>query len=67
MALLAVVIILIVWAVIGIKEKSKPTMPPINDINEHCKSVMQLPDKKSRQKYINKLARKEQDDNKTIR
>ena len=58
MALLAVVLILIAWAVIMIKDAVKPTMPAIKDINEHCKTIQQLPNKKARQKYLKSLSKK---------
>ena len=62
MALLAVVLILIVWAVIGIKEALTPPNPPIDNIDEHLKTIQSLPDKKSRQKYLKSL--RKQDRNK---
>lgn len=58
MALLAVVLILIAWAVIAIKDAAKPTMPPIKDINEHCKTIQQLPTKKARKKYLKDLSKR---------
>jgi hypothetical protein len=58
MALLAVVLILIAWVVIMIKDAVKPTMPAIKDINEHCKTIQQLPNKKARQKYLKNLSKK---------
>ena len=58
MALLAVVLILIVWAVIGIKEALTPANPPIEDTKEHCKKIMQLPNQKARQKYLKELSKR---------
>jgi hypothetical protein len=58
MALLAVVLILIAWAVIAIREALKPTLPPIDNIQEHCKTIQQLPDKKARQKYLKNLSKR---------
>lgn len=58
MALLAVVLILIAWAVIAIREVTKPTLPPIDNIQEHCKTIQQLPDKKTRQKYLKDLSKR---------
>ncbi len=58
MALLAVILILIVWAVIAIKNAIKPTMPPIKDIREHCKTIQQLPNKKARQNYLKELSKR---------
>ena len=57
MALLAVVLILITWAVIGVREAAQPKNPPIDNIHEHCKTVMQLPNKKARQKWLKNRAR----------
>lgn len=58
MALLAVVLILIAWAVIGVREAAQPKNPPIDNIQEHCKTVMRLPNKKARQKYIKDLSKR---------
>lgn len=58
MALAAVVVILLVWAVIGIYNAAQPTNPPIDNIQEHCKTVMQLPNKKARQKYLRDLSKR---------
>lgn len=58
MALLAVVLILIAWAVIAIREATKPTLPPIDNIQEHCKTIQQLSDKKARQKYLKNLSKR---------
>ncbi|SCX78227.1 hypothetical protein [Ruminococcus sp. YE282] len=58
MALLAVVLILIAWAVIAIRDATKPTLPPIDNIQEHCKTIQQLPDKKARQKYLKNLSKR---------
>ena len=57
MALLAVVLILIAWAVIGVKEKLTPNNPPIKDTKKHMQEVMSLPDKKTRQKYLKSLSK----------
>ena len=62
MALLAVVLILIVWALYGIKQSLTPPNPPIDNIDEHLKTIQSLPDKKSRQKYLKSL--RKQDKNK---
>ena len=58
MALLAVVLILIAWAVIAIREATKPALPPIDNIQEHCKTIQQLPDKRARQKYLKDLSKR---------
>ena len=58
MALLAVVLILIAWAVIGVREAAQPKNPPIDDVQEHCKTVMQLPNKKTRRKYLKDLSKR---------
>ena len=58
MALLAVVLILIAWGVIAIRDATKPTLPPIDNIQEHCKTIQQLPDKKARQKYLKNLSKR---------
>lgn len=62
MALLAVVLILIVWAINFINQSLTPPNPPIDNIDEHLKTIQSLPDKKSRQKYLKSL--RKQDKNK---
>ena len=59
MSLLAVLGILFVWCVIGLKEKFEPKLPPIDskDITEHCWKILSLPDVKSRRRYLKYLAR----------
>lgn len=57
MALLALVLILIGLAIIGAKGKLTPKNPPIENTTEHLKTIMQLPDQKSRQKYLKSLRR----------
>lgn len=52
MHLVIVVLILIVWAVIGIKETLTPSTPPIENLDEHIKHLQSLPDQKARQKYL---------------
>lgn len=58
MALLAVVLILIAWVVIGVREAAQPKNPPIDNVQEHCKTVMQLPNKKTRRKYLKDLSKR---------
>lgn len=58
MALLAFVLILIAWVVIGTKEKFTPSNPPIQDTKKHLQKVMSLPDKKARQKYLKCLSKR---------
>ncbi len=53
MYLAIVIVILIICAVIAIKEKFNPPAPPIEDLDEHLKQLSSLPDKKTRQKYLN--------------
>lgn len=57
MALLAVVLILLVWAILGIKEKFTSQNPPVDDIGEHLKTIQSLPNKKERQKYLKDLSK----------
>lgn len=58
MALLAVVLILLIWAILGIKEKFTSQNPPIDDIGEHLKTIQSLPNQKARQKYLRDLKNK---------
>ena len=46
------IIILIIWAVIALKEKLTPSSPPIDDLDEHLKHLSSMPDQKARQKYL---------------
>ena len=39
MELLGVILILIVWAIIALKEKLTPPNPPIDDMSEHLKQL----------------------------
>lgn len=52
MYLAIVIIILIIWAVIALKEKLTPSSPPIDDLDEHLKHLSSMPDQKARQKYL---------------
>jgi hypothetical protein len=57
MALVAVVLILIIWAGIGIKESFSPQNPPIGDMDEHLKVIQSLPNQKARQKYLKQMTK----------
>ena len=61
MGLLAVVLILIVWAVLAIKEALTPEVPPIDDLIEHTNIILSLPDEKARKKYTRSLAKQKKD------
>ena len=52
MYLAIVIIILIIWAVIALKEKLTPSSPLIDDLDEHLKHLSSMPDQKARQKYL---------------
>lgn len=54
---IAVIIILIYISVRILKEKIRPKNPPIDDIQEHCKTIMQLPNQKARQQYLKSLSK----------
>lgn len=53
MYLAAVILILLVWAVCGIKEALTPPAPPMKDLDSHVKTVTQIGSQKERQKYLN--------------
>lgn len=55
MALLVVILILLV---IWIKDKLTPSNPPIDDMQEHLKTLQQLPNQKERQKYLKNLRKR---------
>lgn len=52
MHLAIVIVILLVWAGIALKEKLTPSAPPIEDLDEHTKYISSLPNQKARQKYL---------------
>lgn len=57
MALLAVVLILIVWTVIGVREAAQSKNPPIDNMQEHLKTIQSLPNQKARQEYLKNLSK----------
>jgi hypothetical protein len=54
MSLLVVILILLFWFGLDIKEKLTPSKPPIKDMENHLRMVMQA-DPKDRKKLIKKL------------
>ncbi len=52
MYLVVVILILLVWAVYGIKEAFTPSAPQIKDLDSHIKTVTQMGSQKERQKYL---------------
>ena len=52
MYLAIVIVILLIWAGIAIKEKLTPPAPPIDDLDEHVRNLSSLPNQKERQKYL---------------
>lgn len=52
MHLAIVIVILLVWVGIAVKEKLTPPAPPIEDLDEHTKHLSSLPNQKARQKYL---------------
>lgn len=52
MSLLVVVLILIVWAIYGIVRALTPSDPPIDDIDAHCRKVMQSGNQKQARQFI---------------
>lgn len=55
MYLVVVILILLVWAVYGIKKSLTPPAPPIKDLDSHVKTVTQMSSQKERQKYLKSL------------
>lgn len=55
MYLLVVILILLIWAVYGIKDALTPPAPPIKDLNGHTKTIAQMGSKEERQKYLKSL------------
>lgn len=58
MALLIVILILIVWFIIWLKDKLTPSNPLIDDMQEHIKTIQRLPNQKARQKYLKNMRKK---------
>lgn len=58
MALLIVILILIVWFIIWLKDKLTLSNPPIDDMQDHLKTIQQLPNQKARQKYLKDMAKR---------
>lgn len=52
MYLAIVIVILLVWTGIAIKEKLTPPAPPIDDLDKHVRHLSFLPNQKERQKYL---------------
>ena len=52
MALVAVVVILIAWALYAIGKATEPSAPPIDNMAEHLNYIQSLPNQKARQRYI---------------
>ena len=47
-----VIVILLIWAGIAIKERLTPPAPPIENLDEYLKDLTSLFDQKTRQKYL---------------
>ncbi len=56
MWLIVVILILILWGVLDLKDKLKPSDPPIKDMDAHLKMVMQA-DPKDRKRVIKNAAK----------
>lgn len=52
MYLAIVIVILVIWAGIALKDKLTPSAPPIEDLDAHTKHLSSLPNQKARQKYL---------------
>ena len=52
MYLAIVIVILLIWAGLAIKEKLTPPAPPIDDLDEHVRHLSSLSNQKERQKYL---------------
>lgn len=54
MDLLIVILILVVWAAYGIFKALTPSAPPIDDIDEHLKTIMLASNPVERRKILKK-------------
>ncbi len=52
MALVVVVVILIIWAGYGFKQALTPRTPPIENLDEHIKTITQMDSQKERKKFL---------------
>ncbi len=52
MYLIAVVVILLVWGIYALVKSFSPPAPPIDDLDEHIKTLSQMNSQKERQRYL---------------
>lgn len=52
MYLVAVVVILLVWGIYALVKHFTPPAPPIDDLDEHIKTLSQMNSQKERQRYL---------------
>lgn len=52
MYLVAVILILIVWAGYGIVKALQPDAPPIPNMEEHLRYLQSLPNEEARRRYL---------------
>jgi len=52
MYLVITILILLVWGIYALIQKITPSAPPIDDMEEHLKTIQSLPNKKARQRYL---------------
>lgn len=55
--LLIKVLLLLAFACYGIIKKTKPQNPPIENMEEHLKTIQSLPNQKARQKYLKDITK----------
>lgn len=58
MYLAITIIFLLAFGIYAIIQSLTPSAPPIEDMEEHLKTIQSLPNQKARQKYLKSLRKK---------
>lgn len=67
MSLAITIIILLVWAVYSIIQKLTPPDPPIENIDEHLRQLMQCSNQQQRRKFIKADAKRRRNNSQSKR
>lgn len=58
MYLAITVVLLLAFGIYALIQSLTPSAPPIEDMEEHLKTIQSLPNQKTRQKYLKNLRKK---------